>query len=384
MLGFLQDKGEKKVEYIELIYDLIFVYLVSRNGELLHTIEDGFVLPSAGLTYIVSTLIILQIWYFSSLFINRYGCGRLRDYLGIFINMYLLYYMADGIRSDWGYWYYRYNLAWALILLNMAIQYFLKYRHKDWFSQAERRHMRSQMVVLTLSAAIVLISIPIYLTTGYAFGPWAMVLGFLWPFLASKTDREVPVDFPHLSERVMLYVVFTFGEMVLGIAGYFGGGFSGWTVYYSLMAFLLMAGLFTSYGHFYDHLLDRSQITTGTGYMLLHIVLIMALNNITASLEFMQNWRVMAVPKTIFLVVSMLAFYLCLLATQRYSAMHVREGKRFYWKLGAMCLVYCLLTALCYQWSQVSIALTVIFIYLQLYALKKAGTEKEPEHERTE
>ena len=372
MLSFLQDKSEKKVEYIELIYDLIFVYLVSRNGALLQTIEDGFVLPSAAATYALSTLIILQIWYFSTLFINRYGCGSPAEYMGIFINMYLLYYMADGIRADWGIRYYRYNLAWCLILLNLALQYFLRQRKHVCATEWERKHMRTQILMLTVQAALVLISIPIYQTTGYALSPWAMVFGFAASLLTVRINRMVPVDFPHLSERVMLYVVFTFGEMILGIAGYFTGEITGWTVYGSLMAFLIVAGLFTSYGHFYDHLLDREKTTTGTGYMLLHIVLIMALNNITAAMEFMREWKVMWVPKTIFLVVSMLVYFLCLLGTQIYAKTTVPQGRRFYWKLGLNFLIYCLATALCYSLGAVSMAVTAAFIYFQLYALKKA------------
>ena len=34
---------EKKVEYIELIYDLIFVYVIGRNNLLLHDFAGGFV-----------------------------------------------------------------------------------------------------------------------------------------------------------------------------------------------------------------------------------------------------------------------------------------------------------------------------------------------------
>ena len=37
-----QHLQEKKVEYLELIYDLIFVYLVGRNNELLHELSGGF------------------------------------------------------------------------------------------------------------------------------------------------------------------------------------------------------------------------------------------------------------------------------------------------------------------------------------------------------
>ena len=84
--------GEKKVEYIELVYDLIFVYLVGRNNSLLHAIENGFFSANTYLTYIVATLVILQVWYFSTLFINRYGTNGVADHVFLFINMSLLYY----------------------------------------------------------------------------------------------------------------------------------------------------------------------------------------------------------------------------------------------------------------------------------------------------
>lgn len=35
-------KEEKKVEYLELVYDLIFVYIVGRNNALMHNFENGF------------------------------------------------------------------------------------------------------------------------------------------------------------------------------------------------------------------------------------------------------------------------------------------------------------------------------------------------------
>ena len=375
MLEFLRDKSEKKVEYIELIYDLIFVYLVSRNVSLLHTIEDGFITTSAFLTYIASSLAILQIWYFSTLFINRYGCGSVRDHLGLFFNMFLLYHMADGIRADWGAYYYRYNMSWALILLNLALQYGLHLRQcggAPW----ERKHIRYHMGILLITAAIVLISIPIYLFTGAALAPWAVVFGLFAPILTRQVDALVPVDFSHLSERVMLYVVFTFGEMILGITGYFSSGFSLWSLYYSLMAFLIVAGLFTGYGYFYDHLLDREIVTTGTGYMLLHIVLILALNNITAALEFMRELKVHLIPKTAFLVVSMLVYFLCLLLTQRYAVKHIGD-RRFYIRMIGSFVLYAVLVAIFYRISQVSIALTVVFIFLQLFALRHAGVEKD-------
>ena len=46
MLDFLKNE-EKKVEYVELIYDLIFVYIIGRNNSLVSHITNGFIDPDA-------------------------------------------------------------------------------------------------------------------------------------------------------------------------------------------------------------------------------------------------------------------------------------------------------------------------------------------------
>ena len=367
-MNALPDKEERKVEYVELIYDLIFVYLVSRNGSLLHTVQNGFIAPSAFLTYLASTLAILQVWYLSTLYINHYGDGSLREHLMLFFNMYLLYYMADGIRADWGTMYFRYNGAWTLILLNMAVQYFRMGRAECAESDCHG-HRHRHALMLVIEAVIVLLSMPVYAYTGIALAPWALVFGGAALLLTRNVDQKLLVDFPHLAERVMLYIVFTFGEMIMGITGYFDDGFSASSVYYSLMAFAIVVGLFSGYGHYYNHLMDPERKTSGNAYMMLHIVMILALNNITAGLEFMQESEFQPVPKTIFLTASILLYYLCILATQRYARVQVASMRSFLWKFLICVIVYCVVTALCYQQPMVSIALTAAFIYLQLYSL---------------
>ena len=365
----LMHKEERKVEYVELIYDLIFVYLVGRNGALLHTVEAGFLTWSVYLTYLASTLAILQIWYLSTLYINHYGDGSLREHLTLFVNMYLLYYMADGIRADWGPVYFRYNIAWALILLNMAAQYYF-IGHSEGAENVCRRHRNRYALTLVIEAVIILLSVPIYARTGAALAPWALVFGAVSLLLTRDVEQAMPADFPHLAERVMLYIVFTFGEMILGIAGYFDGGFSFGAVYYSLMAFAIVAGLFSCYGHYYNHLIDHESKTTGSGYMLLHIVMILALNNITAAMEFMQEPEMLLIPKTVFMVLSLLVYFLCLMSTQRYARFSAEGGGRFYVRFAVCFIVYAAATAaVCCRWPAASIALTVAFIYLQLLDL---------------
>lgn len=57
MPGF--GKEEKKVEYLELIYDLVFVYMVGRNNSLLSHFDMPFVLKMLALTAAFAVLMIV-------------------------------------------------------------------------------------------------------------------------------------------------------------------------------------------------------------------------------------------------------------------------------------------------------------------------------------
>ena len=282
---------EKKVEYLELIYDLIFVYLIGRNNSLLQDLQGGFPSGKVFLTYVLCTLAIIQIWNFTTFYINRYGRNGLRDHIFLFVNMFLLYYMADGTRVYWQAYFDRYNAAWALILFNIGLQYFLEARNHK-IAPWNQKQLQRSMLILWGEAVIVVLSIPVFHLTRLTLAPAAIFFGILFTALSSRTNQLVAVDFSHLTERAMLYVVFTFGEMIIAIAAYFEGKITPNSVYFSLMAFVIVVGLFLSYGTLYDRIIDRERATNGTGYMLLHVFLIFALNNITSALEFMREEEV--------------------------------------------------------------------------------------------
>ena len=364
MLKQILHKEEQKVRYIELIYDLIFVYIVGRNNSLLHHFEDGFITFSTFSVHILTTLIVLHVWYYTTLFLNRYGTDHVIEYIGLFVNMYLLYYMADSTNAAWQDQYTQYNVAWALILINMAIQYFARLKRCTHNRPLLRRNIIFNVSLLLGEAAIVLISIPIYLATGVPLSPVAMVLGLLAVLtVGGRFTRKVPVDFAYLSERVMLYVVFTFGEMIIGISGYFGGGFTVRNVYFSLMGFLIVTGLFLIYGYYYDHIVDRERETNGIAYMMVHILLITTLNNITAALEFMREPEVDEVKKNAFLVVAFVLYFGFLLLIMPFAKSYHKPSRGFLLLSGGLTAVFVVMMAAFYRDSVVSIAVTVVYIY---------------------
>ena len=126
----LTERKEKKVEYIELVYDLIFVYVIGRNNALLHHIVDGFVDPLDFYAYVLCTLAVIQIWNFTMYYVNVYGRNGVRDHVFLFVNMFLMYFIGEGTRSDWQAYHTQYHIAWALILVNVAAQYLIELRNQ--------------------------------------------------------------------------------------------------------------------------------------------------------------------------------------------------------------------------------------------------------------
>lgn len=372
----LISKEEKKVEYIELIYDLIFVYMIGRNSNLVHTIHDGFIDPHFFMIYVFGTLIIIQIWNFSNFYINRYGSNGIQEHIMLLINMFLLYFMGDATTTDWvDYYYYKYNIAWMLILLNFLVNYLIKYLQYHKTKPWEALQMIFSMIMFSGEILIILISLPIYAYTRVIIAPYAVFFGIIFTICTSKINNLVPVDFGHLTERAMLYVVFTFGEMIIAISGYFEGEVTPSNVYFALMGFLIVVGLFQSYEICYDHLIDRGLITNGSGYMMIHLFLIFAMNNITAALEFMREDEVALLPKIIFLTGSFIFYFVFLYLLGIYAKRKAKPTKTFIITQIISLMGFSVLMIVFRENMHLNIALTVLLVFENLYIIMKANRD---------
>ena len=354
--------AEKKVEYLELIYDLIFVYVIGRNNSLLQHLENGFVSGQIFLAYVLCTLAVIQIWNYSTFYINVYGRNGVRDHVFLCVNMFLLYFIADATGAHWQESFYQYSTAWALILLNLALQHFIEIRnHPD--APQEVAQLRRKGLIILVEAALVGLHMVFFHRTGVSLAALPILFGVAAMVLSSRRGALACVDFAHLSERAMLYVVFTFGEMIIAVSGYFGEGFTVNNVYFAAMAFLIVVGLFLGYGTFYNKILDREIRTSGVEYMAIHILLIFALNNITTSLEFMREESVSLLPKTVFLTTSFVLYYLCLFLTGAYAKKRCRLNRPFLLLLLAVGAAFVALMLLLRQQMYLNIALTVLFVF---------------------
>jgi len=364
---------ERKVEYLELIYDLVFVYMVGRNNALLSNFENGFVSGGAFFSYILCTLAIIQIWNFTTFYINMFGRNGVRDHVFLLTNMYLMYFIGESTRFDWHAYQVQYHVAWALILINIGAQYMIELRNHraDVWNRDIIKRMATTLFVesaIVLAAAFVSPQIAPFLSLAAIFS------GIILTALSRNTSPASSIDFMHLTERAMLYVVFTFGEMIIVVSAYFigKGNFDSSVIYFSLMGFLIVAGLFVSYEIFYDHLLDREMENNGMLYMMIHIFLIFALGCITVSLEFMREEEVRLMPKVIFITVSIIGYFVFLICTGLYAKKKCRLTPAFVLRQAAAAAAFAVLMMVFMENMKVNIFVTVVYVWSAVAEMLRA------------
>jgi len=366
------DQQEKKVEYLELIYDLIFVYLIGRNNSLLHYIENGFVSAGTFLTYVLCSLAIIQIWNFSTFYINLYGRNGKRDHVFLFINMYLLYHMADGISSGWRASVDQFCIAWFLILVNIGVQHLIEMRNhraESWILEQLKR----KALIIIGEASLILVHMLVYHLFGISIAYVPILFGLAATLFSHDVNSLIPVDFSHLTERAMLYVVFTFGEMIISITGYFEDRISLNTLYFSGMAFLIVAGLFLSYEVFYDRIVDREITTNGTGYMMIHVFLIFALNNISVALDFMRKEEVAILPKTLFITGSFILYFVFLFLADIYAKKKCACNLKYHEFIGVLGLSFLILMIVFREQMALNIAISVVYVFAIFMVIYRKG-----------
>ena len=355
-----EDHVEKKVEYIELFYDLIFVYSLRTINAIFHSYEESFPPAGAILTFIFLTAVVMQVWMFTTMFFNRYGRKALRDYISILINMYLLYYMASGSNLHFLDHYNRYHIAWALIMLNIAYRSWDKLRFATRLDEIDKEILRNNVTILTFEFALIVISIPVYHFTGLVISPVALILGYIGKLKEHTAYDKRPCDFPHFAERNLLLVILTFGEMIIGISGFFKEETGIWL---NVSSFLVVIGMFLSYGFFYDNVLDHHKRTSGLGFLVIHVIMILAINSTTIALELLSRPLVPLFPKTIWMVITMTIYYICILSIERYAKEHFKFG------FDSMAKIFLILAAytglmLIFGYNQaVGALITVVFVF---------------------
>lgn len=319
---------ERKVENIELFYDLIFVYAISKISGLIHHPNNGIIEPWTFISFIMASLVVLQEWLYLTNYLNRFGTFNLKEIIIMCINMGTAIYLSNSINLDWVQNYYPFNISMMIMSSSVAFLYHCQAMKKD-FGEKEAIHARNVLLIVVTLLIICLITGP---HIGMFIGIVTYISGIFLPIVYRVQFNRNITNFGHLKERFELLTILFFGEMIVTITQYFDvGHFS----IYPFIAFITIFFLFGTYTKLMNKMINPEQTTRGLILMYSHFFLLISLGIIISS------WNLIGqdTNKTfliIFYIIGYTGFYFMLFVNGIYLEKEKRLDKKSFLEISGV------------------------------------------------
>lgn len=296
----------KNVNLTELFYDLVFVFGISKITHILESLESGIFSLKEIIIYIVVFVCFINVWNVQTVYMNRYGKHNLLHIISMTVfQMPALVFMAANVSSDMEESWTAFTLALLWIAVIQFLQYTYAYsqnKHSEYNRKLIRDFQKLLFVrLLAILSSLFLSGIGRILLTGFGF-----ILSVLGTTLFQKDMARVPINLPHLIERLTLFTIITLGEMLIAAADYFE--MEKFSIYSVLILFQVVA-LFLFYIAEFDHAIEENlPCQSGAGLIYNHYFVWFGLNLCTIDLDYAKD--AMGVSRVIMMFLGLFLFYL--------------------------------------------------------------------------
>ncbi len=319
----------KRVSNYELFFDLAFVLAISQLTASIHLSHVGF---SEIFSFIISNIILLNLWITEVFYYNKYGDSRRGDIFTVIPLMFIVGNLALTFDMDMGHLSSGHptviTFNWLLILAYaiIALQYFLKGRTLGF-----SKDIKFSIVACAIYAASLL---------PFAFGllgatVWTVLIYLLpniFPFLTRRYQEPNLVNFPHAVERAQLVTILTLGETVIAIISTYPITES---IYQGALLFAGMSFMFVFYMTQTFLAIDHHHHSAATLLFYAHLPIFIGINIFTVGVEFLADHHHAKIGFVLF-IIGFLSFYAGVIATTYYNQRFYKLTWKNYLKMGAI------------------------------------------------
>lgn len=294
-----------KASYIELFFDLVFIYCMRCILPVLGHAE-GTVGWEAYFSFLFAYLVMLQIWFCSTMLMNRYGKGGPLDILCLVVNMFMLLNMTYATVEGWGS-YAVYAISWALVNVNLAVHWALRLKLTKEPSRDIVLFVQRVVVVLGVQAVIIIASIFCFDVGNHIVCLVAFLVGVL-SWKTHESENLSKANAGHLVERCALLAILAFGEMIIGVAGSYNHNVD---LIDEAFFLIIVLGMFLIYINQIQTIIDLKKVGNGMRYMSFTAWLTFCIGNLTAAFEMTVNEAFLGpIPSEVFFAIFMSVFLL--------------------------------------------------------------------------
>ena len=279
---------------------------ISKITHILESLESGIFSLKEIIIYIVVFVCFINVWNVQTVYMNRYGKHNLLHIISMTVfQMPALVFMAANVSSDMEESWTAFTLALLWIAVIQFLQYTYAYsqnKHSEYNRKLIRDFQKLLFVrIIGITASLFLSGTGRILLTGFGF-----ILSILGTSFFRKDMAKVPINLPHLIERLTLLTIITLGEMLMAAADFFE--IEKFSIYSVLILFQVVA-LFLFYIAEFDHAIEENlPCQSGAGLIYNHYFVWFGLNLCTIDLDYAND--AMGVSRVIMMFLGLFLFYM--------------------------------------------------------------------------
>ncbi len=213
-MSVISDSVIKRANWLELLFDLIFVYAISKATHILAHAHNGHLSADQYITFILVMIPIWWAWTGHTLFATRFDTEDTIQRILTLVQMLAVIFWATFINADFDPNYLGYLIFYVLIRVLLIFMYW-----RACSSNPDALPITKRLSIgFSIGLGVALLSLLFDPPTRY-FALYAGIgIEILTPLLSRKVLKKTPVNSHHLPERYGLLTIILLGESVIIIA----------------------------------------------------------------------------------------------------------------------------------------------------------------------
>lgn len=273
----------KKVNWIELFYDLIYVAAIATATHTLLHVKDQTIPVEYMVKFVLIFIPVWWAWVGQTLYINRFGEDTNRDRIWMSVQMVFVILMTASLSVDFDTYYLPFLIGYLGVRLVVSIQY---------ISAIQREVAERKMVAKFLGYGF-LIGATISLGS-LLFDSWikyfvlylGIAVDIVVPLIGRKHIKKVPINTPHLLERFGLLTIILFGEFIVSIVAVIGvENQLNENILVLLFSFTLVMAMWWQYFDNLEKKINKEYKTSGQIIVYGHLIIFMSMSVIASVIQ---------------------------------------------------------------------------------------------------
>ncbi|GKS11730.1 low temperature requirement protein A [Paenibacillus chitinolyticus] len=298
---------EKKVTWLELFYDLLFVAAVSKATHVLLHAEHG-VIP---IEYLVKfVLIFIPIWWGwvgQTLFVNRFGQDIFIHRILSILQLFFILIMTASLSPDFDQYYIPFFIGYIGSRALTAIQYLLVHKSKAAHQQSTASYLGTHFLI-----GILISSCSLFFDSWirYAVLYLGIAVDIILPLMGRKHLVKTPIHTPHLFERFALFTLILLGESVVSILAVLQ--FNSWglpSVLFVAFTSVLVIAIWWQYFENVETKVSKEIQTAGQTIIYGHLFIYLSMSMIAAAIQLLYQEKLNYTFMLIFAFGSVLLYF---------------------------------------------------------------------------